>query len=207
MAAELLPLFPLSLVLVPSMPLPLHIFEDRYKEMMGEIIPNRAEFGIVLAKDGGIVNVGCSAIVDQVLRRYPDGRLDLIAVGQRRFTLTSLDEERAFLRGGVEFFNDEDTREVSPELRNKAMAAFHLLTTIEEEEEIDATELQTARLSFRMARLVSDLDKRQTILTIRSEIERLEYLLKIVPEYVARQARIAAAKRVAPSNGHVAGQA
>lgn len=207
MATELLPLFPLSVVLVPSMPLPLHIFEERYKEMMGEIIPKRGEFGIVLAKDGGIVNVGCSAIVDQVLRRYPDGRLDLIAIGQRRFTLSSLDEDRTFLRGDVVFFNDEDMRDASPELRKKAIAAFHLLLKVEDEEEIDISDLQTARLSFRMARLISDLDKRQTILAIRSEIERLEYLLNIIPEYVAKQARIATAKRVAPTNGHVAGQA
>jgi Lon protease-like protein len=89
MPEQLLPLFPLSAVLLPATPLPLHIFEDRYKELMGDVIPSRSEFGIVMAKDEGIVNIGCTAVVDRVVQRYPDGRMDIIAVGQRRFTVLS----------------------------------------------------------------------------------------------------------------------
>ena len=58
MAQQLLPLFPLSVVLLPAMPLPLHIFEERYKEMMADVIAAEGEFGVVLAKDEGIVNIG-----------------------------------------------------------------------------------------------------------------------------------------------------
>src|SRR4051794_30991450 len=102
MPGLLLPMFPLSLVLLPTTPLPLHIFEDRYKEMMGMLIPERGEFGVVLTKGGGVVNIGCTATVEEVVRRYPDGRLDLIAVGRRRFNILSLDEEKAYLRAEVE---------------------------------------------------------------------------------------------------------
>src|SRR5215467_12555371 len=85
MQQGLLPLFPLQVVLLPGTELPLHIFEDRYKEMIGEVIRDRLEFGVVLASDKGIVNTGCTATIDKLLREYPDGRMDILAHGLRRF--------------------------------------------------------------------------------------------------------------------------
>lgn len=202
MSTELLPLFPLSLVLLPAMPLPLHIFEERYKEMMGDIVPAGAEFGVVLAKGSGIVNIGCTARVERVLRRYPDGRLDLMALGQRRFQIASLDENKSYLRAEVEFFNDEDASEVSPELRDKAIAAYRRLMEIESSGATEEPKFDLIRISFLLAQLISDLDKRQTVLALRSEVERLEYLVRIVPEYLIQRERTALAKRVAPQNGH-----
>ena len=87
MQPGLLPLFPLQVVLLPGSELPLHIFEDRYKEMIGEAIRNRQEFGVVLANGKGIVNTGCTAMVDKVLRQYPDGRMDILTHGRRRFEI------------------------------------------------------------------------------------------------------------------------
>jgi len=203
MAIELIPLFPLSVVLLPSMPLPLHIFEDRYKEMMGEIIPAKAEFGVVFAKDDGIVNIGCTATVERVMRRYDDGRLDLLAIGQRRFQIASLDQEKPFLRAEVEFFNDDDASEVPLDLRRRATAAYRNLATAESES-AGANEpvWENTRISFQLARYIDDFDKRQTVLSLRSEIERLEFLVRVIPEYVAKRERTALAKRVAPLNGH-----
>ncbi len=83
MQQELLPLFPLQVVLLPQAHIPLHIFEDRYKEMFGEILRNRGEFGVVRAGEKGIVNTGCTATVEKVLKRYTDGRLDLLTIGRR----------------------------------------------------------------------------------------------------------------------------
>ena len=65
----LLPLFPLQVVLLPGSQLPLHIFEDRYKEMIGEVLRDKLEFGVVLASEKGIVNTGCTATIDRVLKR------------------------------------------------------------------------------------------------------------------------------------------
>jgi Lon protease-like protein len=197
---ELLPLFPLSLVLLPAMPLPLHIFEERYKEMMSDIVPAGVEFGVVLAKEGGIVNVGCTARVARILRSYPDGRLDLIAVGQRRFQITSLDENKSYLRAEVEFFNDDDSTEVPPELHEKAVAAYRLL--IDKRAEDEEPQLDFVRVSFQLAQLISDLDKRQTVLTLRSEVKRLEYLVRVIPEYLIQRERTNRANRLAPMNGH-----
>jgi len=94
MQPNLLPLFPLRVVVFPRTPLPLHIFEERYKEMVGEAIRENSEFGIVLAKDDGIVNAGCTVVVKEVLKKYPDGRMDILTRGVRRFEILGLNEER-----------------------------------------------------------------------------------------------------------------
>src|SRR5258708_36528790 len=105
---EWMPLFPLQAVLLPGAELPLHIFEERYKEMIREVIRERLEFGVVLASDKGILSTGCTATVDKLLREYPDGRMDILTTGRRRFEILRLNEERSFLRGAIEFFDDED---------------------------------------------------------------------------------------------------
>ena len=182
MAVKLLPIFPLSLVLIPGMPLPLHIFEERYKEMMADVIPEENEFGIVLAKEEGIVNVGCTALVQKVLQRYPDGRLDLIALGLRRFEIESLDEEKPYLRATVGFFDDEEEQAPSRELLLKARAAYQKLLTLEKPSFAMEPDFEGPRLSFQLAQYILDVDKRQTLLTLRSEVERLEHVIKLVPD-------------------------
>ena len=204
MAPQLLPLFPLSYVLLPAMPLPLHVFEERYKEMMSDIIPTEAEFGVVLAKEDGIVNIGCSASVDRVVNRYPDGRLDLLAVGKRRFQISSLDQDKSYLRAEVDYFNDDDFADVPPELERKATQAYRRLLQLESDVAQD-TRVDPSHMSFQLAQLIYDLDKRQTVLTLRSEVERLEFLVKMIPEYLIRQERITLAKKVGPQNGHAKG--
>ena len=200
MSRQLLPIFPLSVVLLPAMPLPLHIFEPRYKEMIRDLGDPADEFGIVLAKDEGIVNIGCSARIDSITNRYDDGRLDLIAIGARRFQISSLDQTKAYVRAEIDFFDDENTPDPSTELTGRALAAYRQLLQLEDVEEPDA---RSVRLSFQIGQLVRDLDKRQTLLALRSETERLEFLIKALPEYIARQQLAGLAKRVAPQNGHV----
>jgi Lon protease-like protein len=202
MAMQMIPLFPLSIVLLPSMPLPLHIFEDRYKEMMGEVITAKGEFGVVFAKEDGIVNIGCTAKVERVMRRYEDGRLDLLAIGQRRFQISSLDQEKSYLRAEVEFFNDDDASEVPPDLRERVSEAYRELAAVESESPPAEPKWELSRMSFQLARYIDDFDKRQTVLSLRSEVERLEFLVRAIPEYVAQRERIALARRVGPLNGH-----
>ncbi|HEX4748137.1 MAG TPA: LON peptidase substrate-binding domain-containing protein [Bryobacteraceae bacterium] len=202
MATQLIPLFPLSLVLLPAMPLPLHIFEERYKEMMSDIISSEGEFGVVLVKDEGIVNIGCTASVVNVMHKYPDGRMDLIAAGQRRFTIESLDEDKSYLRAHVTFFEDEDMRSIPTDLQFRADATYRKLMAVERPSVKPDTAAGSARLSFQIGQLISDVDKRQTVLSLRSEVERLEYLVKIVPEYLFQRQQTALAKRVGPLNGH-----
>lgn len=195
MQPGLLPLFPLQVVLLPGAELPLHIFEDRYKEMIGEVIRERIEFGVILANEKGIVNTGCTAMIDKVLREYPDGRLDILARGRRRFEIMMLNDERSFLRGSVEFFDDEEEPEVAPEIRQRAIDGYSQMSK-------DHIDLDQPQLSFRLAQPVSDLGFRQTMLTSRSEADRIRQLADFFPAHNLRQRRIQHVKEVAPRNGH-----
>jgi Lon protease-like protein len=195
MQPGLLPLFPLQVVLLPGAELPLHIFEDRYKEMMGEVIRERMEFGVILANEKGIVNTGCTAMIDKVLREYPDGRLDILARGRRRFEIMRLNDERSFLRGSVEFFDDEGDAPIAPEIRQRAIDGFHEMSK-------EAIDLDTPQLSFRLAQPVADLGFRQSMLISRSEADRMRQLADFFPIHNLRQKRIQHVRDVAPRNGH-----
>jgi len=104
---ELLPLFPLRLAASPGQVVALHIFEPRYKEMVGEAAATRTEFGIVptVPVNGGegIASIGCTVVVEEVTNLQPDGSFDIRARGKRRFKILALDYEKDYLRGQVEF--------------------------------------------------------------------------------------------------------
>jgi hypothetical protein len=203
--SRLLPLFPLNLVALPGTVVPLHIFEERYKTMVGDCERNGTEFGIVLAKDGGIVNAGCTVIVETVLQRYPDGRFDILTRGQRRFSLLSLDEELDWLRGEVAYFEDEDFPPVSPQLRDKAFSSWRemriALAEAGTEMHDSDPDPEHPLLSFQLAHTVDDVDFQTLLLRSRSEAERLRKFIEFAQEYVPRTQYAAKMKRVAPTNG------
>jgi ATP-dependent Lon protease len=140
--------------------------------------------------------------VDRVLQRYPDGRLDLLAVGQRRFRILSVDQDKSYLRAEVEYFNDEEVSEVPADLRQQAIASYEKLRAVESPNVIIEPSLDAPQLSFQLAQFVGDLEKRQTVLSIRSEVERLQFLVAVLPGYTEQRQLVAKAKRVAPLNGH-----
>jgi Lon protease-like protein len=199
--SRLLPLFPLQLVALPGSAIPLHIFEERYKRMVGEAEAAGTEFGIVLAKDNGIVNAGCTVLVETVLKRYPDGRLDILTRGQRRFLLRSVDQEKEYLRGEVTYFEDDDFEPVSPELREKALSAFKAVQAAHEEETDDDPDPLHPLLSFQLARAVRDLDFQSMMLRNRCEAQRLRHFIEFADEYVPRVLYTAKMKSLAPRNG------
>jgi Lon protease-like protein len=198
----LLPLFPLQVVLFPGGELPLHIFEDRYKEMIGEVLRDRQEFGVVLASEKGVVNTGCTATVDKVLRRYPDGRLDILTRGRRRFEILLLNDERHFLRGAVEFFDDERSDPAPPEILKLAVEGYNEMQQLLSEAGLPEEESSNPRLSFRLAQAVPDLALLQLLLSTRSETERLRHLAGFFPGYLQKQRRIQRVRSLAPKNGH-----
>src|ERR1700759_765180 len=102
-----IPLFPLEVVLFPEAALPLHIFEDRYKEVVRVCSAARLAFGVVCAQREGLAVVGCTAEIVRVLETYPDGRMDILCRGSRRFEIENLDNSRSFLQAEVDFFGDE----------------------------------------------------------------------------------------------------
>ena len=203
--SRLLPLFPLQLVAFPGAAIPLHIFEERYKEMVGEAEAAGTEFGIVLSKEGGVVNAGCTVVVEAVLQRYPDGRFDVLARGLRRFSLVSIDQELAYLRGEVEYFDDTDSLPVSPELRSKALGAWEQIRKALTETGAEMREPEPDRdhpqLSFQLAQVVDDVDFQSLLLRSRSEAERLGKFVEFARDYIPRKQYAARMKRSAPRNG------
>lgn len=201
--ARLLPLFPLQLVVFPGSATPLHIFEDRYKEMVGEAEAAGTEFGIVLAKDGGIMNGGCTVLVESVLKRYPDGRFDVLTRGQRRFMIRSLNQDKEYLRGEVEYYADDDSGSAPPELRRQAVLALQrMLQALAPGETAPAPDADHPFLSFQLAEAVDDLDFRNTLQRTRSETERLRVFAEFTEEYVSRKLYAARMKHATPQNGY-----
>ena len=201
MQQDLLPIFPLAAVLFPRTQFPLHIFEDRYKEMIGDATRDNSEFGIVLTAEKGIVNTGCTAVVEEVTHRYPDGRMDILARGVRRFEIVNLDTNKPYLRGAVDFFNDEETDTASDELRKQAMEGYQALSEFLQDESPPEPEWNDPQLSFQLAQAIPDLEFRQRLLATRSESERIRLLADFLPGHLERQRHIHHVKAVAPRNG------
>jgi ATP-dependent Lon protease len=144
--AQTLPLFPLELVLVPGEFLPLHIFEERYKRMVGRARDTDGPFGIVLRMGNGVAAVGCSARVSEVLEEFPDGRLNIVVRGETPFRLLELvfpdDPDLEPLSASVEFLQ-EDPAQVPAELLKEAQQLTARVKELadepdEEEELVDA---------------------------------------------------------------------
>jgi len=201
MPARLLPLFPLQVVVFPRTRLPLHIFEERYKEMVGEAIREEAEFGIVLARERGVASAGCSVAVEKVLARYPDGRMDILTRGSKRFEIVSLNEALDYLRAEVQYFDDDDQAEPEPEVRKQVLRHFDLLQKLGSSQGRGEPDLADPQLSFQLAQALPDLDFLSGLLQERSEAARIRQLNQYLSQYIPRQRAIERVAGVAPTNG------
>lgn len=197
-----MPLFPLQVVLFPRTPLPLHIFEERYKQMIADVLKGKPEFGVVLAGEKGIVNTGCTATIEKVVKKYPDGRMDLITMGRRRFEIILLNDEKSYLRGAVEFFDDEAVEPIPPDVQKRVVEAYNDIRALPSAGPVDDPELGDPQLSFQLAQVVPDVDFRQVLLSMRSEADRMRRLAEFFPSYTTRQRQIQHVRAVAPTNGH-----
>src|SRR5579885_423813 len=103
MRPERIPLFPLNVVLLPGALMPLHIFEPRYRRMVRECLEAKSEFGMLLAIPNGIAGTGCSAEILEVVKRYEDGRMDIITIGRVPFRIVELFTEDPLLEGKVDY--------------------------------------------------------------------------------------------------------
>jgi len=198
---QLLPLFPLRVVVFPRTSLPLHIFEERYKELIGEAIQSTSEFGIVLAKEDGIVNAGCTVIVEKVLKNYADGRMDILTRGVRRFEILGLNEDKSYLRGEVEFFDDDEPGPGPADLQEKALVQYRGLLETGELRESEPV-LSDPQLSFQLAQAVQDMDFLSLLLRNRSEPQRLKQVADYLARLVPKMREASRMRKLAPLNGH-----
>ncbi len=182
--SSLLPLFPLDLVLLPGVPLPLHVFEPRYKEMIAECLEEKKLFGVVRASSAGVADIGCTAEIIEVTKRYDDGRMDILTRGVERFEVLQVHDERSFLQAEFSVVEDEPGRAPSQMVEQ----AVHLHAEIVRlaGAEIGGPEESADHLSFLLAgSLPLDLDFKQKLLTTLSEPKRLQavisYLEAVLP--------------------------
>ena len=151
-----IPLFPLGVVLLPETLLPLHIFEERYKEMIGECLAENKEFGIVYFSGDKINRIGCSAQIVKLLKRYDNGEMDIITVGTNRFFIKELDETRAYFQAKIVPFDDDPEGETK-ELKQLAISGINLLEELrsilggESEKAVFEKDSNIRKLSFLIA--------------------------------------------------------
>jgi len=172
-------LFPLGIVLLPSEQIPLHIFEDRYQELIGECLDLEQEFGLVYADDEGLREIGTRAAVTEVLDRFDDGRLNIVVEGGERFRLLELTEGRSFQTGLVEPVEDE-VDAADPKDSEHALKLFHRLVELTGAE-VEEPRLAAEQLSFELAgRFEFAPELKQRLLQLTSERLRMHLLAEIL---------------------------
>jgi Lon protease-like protein len=196
------PLFPLGMVALPSELVPLHIFEERYKTMIGHCLEDASEFGIVWLADDGLRPVGCACEIAQVIERMEDGRINLIARGTRPFRLDERQDTLPYPAGIVEFLADRD-EPASPDVAEQAHTAYAELVREATDRDPDPEEIG-AMTAYQMAATVEfGLDAKQGLLDLRSETARLRLLTRLFRAAVRRLDFIERAQARARSNGKV----
>ena len=182
--SSLLPIFPLELVLLPGVPLPLHIFEPRYKEMIAECLEQKKPFGVVRASSDGVAEIGCTAEIMSVTKKYDDGRMDILTRGVERFEVIEVNEDRSFLQAEISLVEDEPGKPAT-QMVTQAVRLHAEIAKLAGAEPSGPDE-HAGNLSFLLAgSLPLDLDFKQNLLSTLSEAKRLEavvgYLEAILP--------------------------
>ena len=195
-------LFPLGIVLLPTEQLPLHIFEERYKELIGECLEDDGEFGLVYADDDGLRDVGTRARVVEVLTRFEDGRLNILVEGGERFRLTELTDGRSFSTGLVAALDDvEETAEAAAV--DEALRLFGALRELTQSA-VDVPERGDAQLSFALAAKVElPAEEKLALLVETSERVRMEQVQELLANALLTAQRVRRAAERAATNGRV----
>ncbi len=195
-------LFPLPIVLLPTEQIPLHIFEDRYQELIGECLDLRQEFGLVYADESGLREVGTRAAVTEVLVHFDDGRLNIVVEGRERFRLLELTSGRSFQTGLVDPFEEPDDP-AEPEDTARVLELFRRLVELTGAE-VEAPPEDASQLSFELAgRFEFAPELKQRLLQLASERERVKLLGELLTTAAAAVERERDVAQRAASNGKV----
>jgi Lon protease-like protein len=203
---ERFPLFPLGLVLIPHELVPLHIFEERYKLMIGECIEEEREFGIVWLSDDGLKEIGCSARVARVLERFDDGRMNVLVEGTSPFRLLRRIDDLPYPAGDVEPLDDDEDE--APADEDAAAAAHRRYADLVAEvtdERPEPDQLEGLDAYGMAATLDVALEAKQMLLELRSERGRLERLEGLFAEALGRIRHAERAAERAKGNGSMRG--
>jgi Lon protease-like protein len=198
---ERFPLFPLGLVLLPGETVPLHIFEERYKLMIGHCLEEESEFGIVWLADDGLRDIGCAAEITQVLERFDDGRLNILVRGTRAFRLDRRIGDLPYPAGDVELLEDEAAAD--DELLARARDGYADLVEEVTDSRPDPDALAELDAYGMAATLEIAPGAKQALLELRSEPARLEQLEALFAEALKRIKTAAKVAEQASGNGHL----
>jgi Lon protease-like protein len=172
-------LFPLPLVLLPTEQVPLHIFEERYKELIGECLADGRPFGVLFAEADGIHEIGTQAVVVEVLAQFEDGRMNVLVEGGDRFRVEELTRGRTFQTGQTSPLDDSDDP-ADPEAIARALELFERLRDLTGSEVEVPTE-DSPQLSYALAaRVELEADVKQSLLQATSERIRLERVCELL---------------------------
>ena len=200
---ERFPLFPLRLVLLPSEMVPLYIFEERYKLMIGECLEQEREFGIVWFSDAELKDVGCTAAVTRVLERREDGRMRILVRGGRPFRLLRRIDDMPYPAGDVELLEDGDADAVDPELAAGARERYadlvaRVTDSRPEQDDLDALDAYGMAATVELAP-----ELKQRLLEQRSEEERMRTVADLFGSTIKRLDFMDRTVEVAKTNGHI----
>ena len=201
------PLFPLSIVALPSESVPLHIFEERYRVMIGRCLEgspgSRArQFGIVWLSDEELKPVGCACEVEEVLERMEDGSMNILARGTRPFRLLSRQDDLPYPAGEVEFLQDLE-EEPDDEAATAARELYRDLVAQATDRELSEEELLELDAYGMAATVEFGVEAKQELLELRSENARLRLLAMLLSAAIERLETLERAQARALSNGKV----
>lgn len=195
-------LFPLDLVLLPGEQRPLHVFEPRYKELIGECLDEETEFGLVLADEEGMREVGTRAAVVEVLERFDDGRLNVVIEGGERFQLLELTDGRSFTTAEVDAI-DDDGEDPTDDERARCLRAYERVVAAAAAD-LTELDLEGASLAFQIgARIDLGTTVKQDLLELRSERQRVIRLAPLLDRAAEAVRRERSVRERAASNGRV----
>ena len=198
-----IPLFPLNTVLFPGMPLHLHIFEPRYKEMVQKCLDEKLEFGILLLHETQLSQVGCTARITQILRQFENGNMDILTEGRRRFRILDVLNRESYLEAAVEYF-DDDSEDIPSDLLKKVLDAYQKMIRLQTRG-VGAVRgiFDPVHFSFIIASTIDMvLQERQNLLELTSTTARMRKLDTALLETMGKLDKQEKMKRLAEMNGH-----
>ena len=203
MRPERIPLFPLNVVLLPGAELPLHIFEPRYRAMVKDCLAEKSEFGMLLSMPKGLARVGCTAEIRAVVKRYGDGRMDILAVGRAPFRVLDLFQDHTLLEGQVDYLEDRETAP-DPRVQRELIELFEAChTLIFDDYPKNLKGAPPDEISYLVAAtLPMELLWKQQILELRCEADRQERLVTYLREWAPHLQKREAVRQRAGGNGH-----
>jgi Lon protease-like protein len=195
------PLFPLGIVMLPSELVPLHIFEDRYKLMIGECLDEEREFGILWMSDSGLREVGCAARITQLLEQLDDGRMNILTRGTRPFRLVERIPDLPYPAGTVEVLDDDELGTAEPEAVDGARERYADLVERVTDKRPEPTELAELDAYGMAATIEFAPTPKQQLLEERAESERIRMLGELLTTTLEKLAFSEHADELARTNG------